>query len=552
MAREIREIGKDRGTAKSQTRTHAPSRKLRLTLIYPDRRRYTGNFSTHRMPGVGTAHLGLQLLGEICRQQGHEVHIYDEQITPFATWMVDRADVVGISTQTSWSPQAYRIADRIRKMGKPLMMGGAHATLNPDECLDHADYVCRNEGEKTLPELLEVITGHRSPDTVLGISYWKDGRKIHNSERPFLTNAELSALPDPNWKLIEGWYNPVLHPLQNTIYPVQATRGCPAYCNFCSITEEFGRTLRYRSAKSVLAELHRNFDPDRQFLFFVDDSLAGNRDYMRELLEGLLEQKMVPRMGWHSQMRADVASDPALVKLMRKTNCLFATFGFESINPHTLKSLQKGQTPESIRRCIAQMQEEKILVNGFFMLGSDYDTKESIQATWEFASKSGCIIAGFMPLTPFPGTGLFKEMDSEGRIFIKDWELYDVQHVVYWPKNMTPSELYLGCLKAYREFYRHWLRPELAKHTRAETLTLSNALIGGTWPLMKISAYYKEIFANRDYIRMLKRIEKERDSGKNVALQAPFNTNSRFQDFLTNRREKALLAEGLHLMGAIA
>lgn len=536
-----------------QGRPPAPVRKLRITFIYPDRRRYSGNFSTHRFFGMGTAHLGLQLLGEICRQMGHEVHIYDEQITPFAPWMVDKADVVGISTQTSWAPQAFRIADQIRKMGKPLMMGGAHATLNPDECLDHADYVCRNEGEKTLPELLEVIAAGRDPATVVGISYWNGGKKEHNPERPFLTNAELSALPDPNWSLVEGWFHPAIHPFQDFVYPVQATRGCPAYCNFCSITEEFGRALRYRSAKSVLGELRRNFDPDKQFLFFVDDSLAGNRDYMRELLEGLISEKMVPKMGWHSQMRADVATDPSLVKLMAKTNCAFATFGFESINPKTLKSLQKGQTPESIQRCVSRMHDEKILVNGFFMLGSDFDTKESIQATWEFALKSGCVIAGFMPLTPFPGTGLFREMESEGRIFIKDWELYDVQHVVYWPRNMSPSELYLGCLKAYQQFYRRWARPGLLRHMPLNRmLTTPNAIVGGSWPFIKLGAYYKELLANRDYIRMLKRIEQEREKGREVPVQKPFNTASPYHDLLTSRREKALFAEGLHLMGAIA
>lgn len=521
-----------------------------VVLVYPFARRYTGAFSTHRFPGLATAHAGLPLLGEILRRRGHRVRIYDEQITPFSPWMFDGADLVGISTQTSWAPRAYEIAQVARSAGKPVVLGGAHPTLNPDEALDHADFVVRNEGERTLPELLEALEGARPLAGISGLSFHEGSKKVHNPARPFLTNDELDRLPDPNWGLIEGWTNPLLKPLNRWIYYTQATRGCPFHCTYCSITREFGRALRHRSARAVLAELHRNFDPDRQFLFFMDDSLAANRAFFRELLEGMIEEKLVPRLGWHSQMRSDVVRDPKLLDLMVRTRCMFATFGFESINPKTLDRLKKSQSVEQIERCIAAFRERGILVNGFFMLGGDDDTVESIRATEAFASRAGCMLAGFMPMTPFPGTAFYEELDAEGRIFTKDWELYDVQHVVFHPRRLPAETLYRETLACYDRFYGRLSQLKNITHIRWEMATPFTVLLGASWPLTKRFQYRKELLANRDYLRMLRGLGEGSRRGK--ASVPPLDPSGWAQEALTMRPLKRAWGTAARALAALA
>lgn len=477
----------------------------RILLVNPAARRFTGNLSTHRIPLLATAHSGLPLLAAILRARGHAVRVVDEQLTPFRPAMLDDVDLLGVSVQTSWAPQGYRIARAARDRHIPVVLGGAHASLAPDEAIEHADFVVRNEGERTLPELLDALDGRRSFDDVLGLTHRREGKPVHNAQRPFLTNDELDQLPLPDWSAIDRFADPISSPLNRFVYFTLATRGCPFGCNFCSITPVFGRGFRHRSVSAILDELRARFDPERQFLFFLDDSLAVGGGFLNELLTRMRDEKLTPKLGWHSQMRVEAAADPETVRLMKETNCWFATFGFESINPRTLAAYDKGQSVDDIRRAIARLRDAGIVVNGFFVLGSDDDDRATVEATLDFAISSGCLLAGFMPLTPFPGTPLHARLDGEGRILTRDWELYDVQHVVFRPARMSPLELYRATLDCYRRFYARmgwrWIRESLAKKW-----TFFGVLVGGTWPVAKMISWGLERLANLDYERALARV----------------------------------------------
>ena len=130
---------------------------MRVVLIYPAMRRYSGYLSAQRVPGQVCTHAGLSILKQVLERQGHRVEAYDEQITPFTPALVAGADLVGVSIQTCNAIQGFRIADSVRALGLPVVLGGAHATLNPDESLGHADYVVRGEGEHTLRELCHAL-----------------------------------------------------------------------------------------------------------------------------------------------------------------------------------------------------------------------------------------------------------------------------------------------------------------------------------------------------------------------------------------------------------
>ena len=480
----------------------------KVVLLYPCSRRYSAFLSTHKVPGLVTSHAGLTILSQILTKRGLDVRVYDEQITPFHEGMLDGVDLLGVSIQTSWAPQGYRIARAARKLRIPVVFGGVHATLNAAEAIGHGDYVVRGEGEDTLPELIDAIDAGSGFDRVLGLSWWDGGQARHNPARPLLDTAGLDKVPWPRLDLIEG-FESARHPISRFVYFTMLTRGCDQACTFCSITRVFGRALRHRSVGNIIEELGSRYNPAKQFLFFMDDSLAVNRDFLKTFLEALVRERLVPRHGWHSQLRADVADDPELLRLLKLTNCMFVTCGFESVNAASLKSLGKGQGPDDVARGIARLREHGIIVNGFFMFGTDHDEPAAMAETVKFAKRAGCMLAGFMPLTPFPGTPTFEQLDREERIFTHDWELYDVQHVVFRPRRMGALELYLRALACYPAFYTpdFWLRHLRTAWARSPT----NAVLalGATWPLMKGLSFARELAANVDYVRALRQHERK-------------------------------------------
>ena len=483
-------------------------KKGRIRFILPDQNRFSGNFSTLVIPGLKLPHIGTTILGEMLSRRGYDVQIIDEKITPLKTSDVMGSNLIGISISTVTAVKGYQLAEYYRKKLKiPVVIGGVHASLNPEEAVHHADYVIRNEGEQPILELMEAIENNLSVDDILGLSY-KDGEEIyHNPQRKFI--SDLDALPYPNWSLIKGMMSYKITPFNFNVYPIQVTRGCPFNCTFCSVTPSFGKVCRHRSIESVIDELKTNKLNSQTYVFFYDDNLVGNKPYLKDLLQAILDNN-IPLHGWHSQMRADVAEDPELMDLMQKTNCIIGTFGFESINPETLKSMKKDQDPDLIRNCIKSMHDHDMAVNGFFVFGFEHDTPESIRETVRFAQDSMIDIAGFMPLTPFPGTVFFDELKDKDVIFSKYWELYDVQHVVYYPEKMSPYELYTETLAAYPRFYNIKKKKILTKKKRMQFWNE----IFINWSLRSYLVYQYEYMANRRYIHYLKSLPEKPDLDK--------------------------------------
>jgi len=432
------------------------------------------------------------------RKKGYDVKIVDEKVTPLEDSDIEGVDLVGISISTVTAVKGYQIAEYIKKKFKiPVILGGVHATLNPDEAVNYGDYVVRNEGEHAFLELVEAIENDMPMDDVLGLSY-KDGVEIyHNAKKPFI--KDFDSLPFPNWNLIKGMLDQKITPLNFNVYPIQVTRGCPFNCNFCSVTVSFGKECRYRSIENVIEELKTNRLPSQSYVFFYDDNLVGDKRYIKDLLAAIIDNDITIH-GWHSQMRADVAEDPELLNLMEKTNCAIGTFGFESLNPETLRIMQKGQDPDIIKNCITEMHDHGMAVNGFFVFGYETDTVDTVRETVKFAHDNLIDIAGFMPLTPFPGTALAAEMEEKGVIFSKFWELYDVQHVVYYPEKMTPYELYMETLNAYPRFY-DIKKKRVIK--RKKDIGFWDTIYK-SWSIRSYQSYEYEYMANRRYMRFLK------------------------------------------------
>ncbi len=378
--------------------------------------------------------LGPIYLGTILKRRGHEVKVITENYTPAYDERKDRlhpaildADVVGISSMTSTVNRGYQIARAIRKQRPDvkLLMGGPHATFRPEEALEYVDTVITGEAEG---QIVDVVEGNVSDRIVKGAPI-----------------DDLDALPVPDLSLLEKVDSKLRY------VPISTSRGCPYDCTFCSVTKMFGRKYRFRSPEAIVDEIGYRIRSGYHKFFFYDDNFAANQEGTKVMLESLLRKGY--RFTWSAETRVDVAKDNELLKLMSQAGCLCLFLGLESVSPETLLSYNKRQTLDDIQTSIKKVKANNMRVHGMFVLGSDEDDPQTVQQTVDFCHKFNLDTAQFSILFPIPGTRLYDILESEGRIFTKDWSLYDGTHVVFKPKKMKPLELQRLYLWAWKRFY---------------------------------------------------------------------------------------------------
>jgi radical SAM superfamily enzyme YgiQ (UPF0313 family) len=386
--------------------------------------------------------LGSVLLATIMRARGYDTRTYIEDIHPIDMNDVLSADLVGISAITSTAPQSYRLADKVREAGGLVVMGGTHTSFLAEEGLQHADFVIRGEGEFAFQELVEAIERGGGFEKIQNLSYLVDGRAVHNPERPKIPNLDVNPIPD--YHLIKGWK-------AGGVISIATSRGCPFSCTFCSVPGMYGHAFRTHSIGRVLEELavHK----DAMYAFFADDIFTANKKRVKELLRGMIDRGLTPE--WGAQVRTETVDDPELLQLMRDSNCFNVYVGFESINPRTLKLFQKKQDLAKIERSIERFHAHKIRIHGMFVVGSDEDDLETIDATAEFALKHDIDSVQFMILTPIPGSPDWESLYANGEKYVinDNWSLYDGHHTVHQPRRMSPYELQMAAINAMAKFY---------------------------------------------------------------------------------------------------
>ena len=386
--------------------------------------------------------LGSVLLATIMRAKGYDVRVYVEDIHAIDMKEVLSADLVAISAITSTAPQSYRLADKVREAGGIAVLGGTHVSFLPEEGLAHADFVVRGEGEFAFQELVDAIQAGHGFEHIKNLSYLVDGRSVHLPERPKIPNLDVNPIPD--YQLITGWR-------PGGVVSVATSRGCPFSCTFCSVPGMYGHAFRTHSIERVLQELgvHKH----STYTFFADDIFTANKKRCKDLLRGMLDRDLAPR--WGAQVRTETVDDPELLKLMQDSGCFNVYVGFESINPRTLKLFQKKQDLAKIERSIERFHSHDIRIHGMFVVGSDEDDVETIEATAEFALKNDIDSIQFMILTPIPGSPDWEQLYAHGDKYVisKNWQFYDGHHVVHQPRRMTPYELQVGAIDAMAKFY---------------------------------------------------------------------------------------------------
>jgi radical SAM superfamily enzyme YgiQ (UPF0313 family) len=336
------------------------------------------------------------------------------------------ADLVAMTVITGTAPRAYDLAARFRALGVPVVLGGPHVTLVPDDAQPHADAVVVGYAEDEWPRLLRDFSAG-----AVG------AMKPRYVQRPDL---DLSHRPLPDRSVL---------PRSRYLTPhvFEATRGCTHKCDFCVVPAAWGRKPLQKPVAEVIEDLRRM---GTRRAVFIDLNLIADREYAAGLFEALIPL----RIEWYGLATVLLARDEPLLDLAARSGCRGLLMGFESLSPANLRRSHKSfNHPDRFREVIGQLHARRIALQGCFVFGLDDDGPEVFETTARFAVEAGIDLPRFAVLTPFPGTELYRRLGGEGRILTRDWELYDGQHAVFEPRGMTPRELELGTERAWKIAY---------------------------------------------------------------------------------------------------
>jgi radical SAM superfamily enzyme YgiQ (UPF0313 family) len=352
-----------------------------------------------------------------------QVRLEDEHVRPLA--LDDTPDLVVIQVYITNAYRAYEIADHYRRRGAHVALGGLHVTSLPEEAAPHADTLFLGPGEESFPRFLR--------DLADGVP----ARRYESQERT------LDRLPPIRRDLIQRH----LYLVPNSIV---VTRGCPHHCSFCYKDGFFagGRSFYTQRVDAALAEIERL--PGRH-LYFLDDHLFGNPHFAGALFDGMMGMGRV----FQGAATVDSILRGNLVAKAARAGLRSLFVGFETLSEGGLAGAGKRQNlGRDYGEVVRVLDDLGVMINGSFVFGFDGDDPDVFARTVDWAVRSGITTATFHILTPYPGTLLFREMEEQGRIATRDWDLYDTRHVVYRPRGLSAEQLERGYDWAYQEFYR--------------------------------------------------------------------------------------------------
>ncbi len=337
-------------------------------------------------------------------------------------------DAVAMPVETYTATRAYQIASEYRRRGVPVVMGGFHATLVPEEAERYADAIVIGEGEGVWPRVIDDLR-HRTLQ-----------RRYHGEKRPL---SEIRV----DRRLFAGkGYLP--------IGLVETGRGCPFACEFCAVSAFYKPSYRARPPEDVVKEIAAIKEKKRLF-FFVSDNFAGDLQAGKPLLAELARL----RIRWVTQMSIHAAHDEEFVAELHRAGCRGVLIGFESLNEANLRTMHKrfNTMRGGFRHALANLRRHRIGVYGTFIFGYEADTESSFDEAVAFATEERMYLAAFNHLVPFPGTALYRRLEDDGRLLYRAWWRdpgYRFNTVAFAPRRLTPRQIRDGCIGARRSFYR--------------------------------------------------------------------------------------------------
>ncbi|MDH5178837.1 MAG: B12-binding domain-containing radical SAM protein [Gammaproteobacteria bacterium] len=334
------------------------------------------------------------------------------------------ADLIGMTVITGTSTRAYELAAEFRARNITVVLGGPHVTLMPEEAAHHADAICVGYAEESWPQLL---------------------RDFHNGQlRKFYqqrADLQLGRTPFPKRELMDK-------KLFLTQAVFEASRSCVHDCEFCVAPAAWGRKQYQRPIDWVIEDIKQ---VGQKKIIFIDLNLISDKKYAKELFRALIPLNLQ----WFGLSTVLLAHDEELKELMARSGCKGLLLGLETVTEQSLKDAKKRfNASVGYKEIISDLHHLGISIQGCFVFGLDHDTPDVFDNTVEFAIDAGVDLPRFAVLTPFPGTPLYRNMETQGRILTRDWELYDGQHVVFQPRNMSVKQLAEGHETAWKKVYR--------------------------------------------------------------------------------------------------
>jgi len=420
--------------------------KIDIVVVYDNR--YRRGHAWHFVPPVTGIHLAA------LTPPDHDVRVIHQQVD--AVDLDTDADLVALSFFSGFAEEAFRLAAAFTARGVPVVAGGPHATWWPLETLHHVDAVVTGEAESVWLRVLADAAAGRMQGVYEG------------EARP------LTDLPRPRTDLLSDRFF--------VRRVVQATRGCPFSCSFCTVpTLQPG--FRVRPVDRVLAEIAHE-EPDwswwqRRLVWFWDDNLTAKRSWVKTLLGELRGM----RRWWLTQASIDIVQDRELLDLMERSGCIGIFLGIESLSAESLNEAHKRQNRvAAYRDAVAALHDRGIAVMAGFIAGFDHDDPASIVAMADQLQDIGVDVPFLSVLTPFRGTPLWDRLHREGRLLAdRSWDHFNGYNVAFQPASMTPAAL----LSAHRQLWGRAFSPRRVagrvartRHLRPGAAMLSAAMNG--------------------------------------------------------------------------
>jgi radical SAM superfamily enzyme YgiQ (UPF0313 family) len=364
--------------------------------------------------------LGLYILEGLTPPE-HEVRIVEEEAE--AVNLDFECDLVGISCMTANAPRAYALAQEFRNRGRTVVMGGVHPTILPDEALRYADCVVIGEAEGVWEALLEDFQNRRLQ------------RKYHNPA-PDLT------------KYVPKNFSRMTRKRPFNVIPIMTSRGCPYSCDFCCVSDLFGKKTRHVPVENAVRDIRES--GGRNFIF-LDDNIIADPKYAKELFRAIKPL----RIRWVGQASISLlVRDDELLQLAAESGCKDLFIGLETVDEAQLLTMRKAIAKiEHLEAALEKIKRMGILVHASVIFGFDSDTRDVFDDTVRFLKRNKVSTVSFNVLTPYPGTVTCENLKNEDRLLTTDWKYYDHSTVVFKPRGMTPFELQLGTFEAGKKFY---------------------------------------------------------------------------------------------------
>jgi len=331
---------------------------------------------------------------------------------------------VRISCMTANAPSAYQLAGEFKTRGKTVVLAGVHPTILPDEALRHCDSVVIGEAEGVWKQLLS------------------------DFEHNCLKGRYFNPAPDLQ-KHVPKDFSKIIQKRLFNLVPIMTTRGCPYHCEFCCVTDLFGKKIRHVPIENVLKDIQES--GSKNFMF-LDDNIIGRPKYAKALFKAIKPLNI----NWVGQASVSLlVRDEELMQLAADSGCKGLFLGVESVSTDKLKTLRKAFNEiENLEAALKKIKKIGILIHASMIFGFDDDTLQTFDDTVDFLIKNKVSTVSFNVLTPYPGTQTYADLKAQDRLLTDDWKYYDHNTVVFQPKNMSPFELQAGKFQARKRFYK--------------------------------------------------------------------------------------------------